>query len=158
MRLCAKRGKNDSQGGPITWASNYYPISAGRLTGKPHLTTSCSDRSHLAASDSGASSSIMLQQAQALHSVINADTQTQLEIMLWPFLSLGWPQPEFHFMGLTISSYGVNNFTLWGSQFQLMVQTTRRVRCAIRRLFPCSALKELPAHIAHKLTFDVPKR
>ena len=24
-----------------------------------------------------------------------------------PFVFLGWPQPEFHFMGLTISLYGV---------------------------------------------------
>ena len=41
-------------------------LGSGRITGKPHLTTSCSDRSHLAASDSGASGSIMLQPAQAL--------------------------------------------------------------------------------------------
>jgi len=33
---------------------------------KPHLTACCSDRSHLAAADSGASGSIMLQLAQAL--------------------------------------------------------------------------------------------
>jgi uncharacterized membrane protein len=42
--------------------------------------------------------------------MINADTQTQLEIKLWPLLSLGWPQPEFHFMGLTVSTCGVKQF------------------------------------------------
>jgi hypothetical protein len=41
-------------------------LGSGRITGKPHLTTSCSEGSHLAASDSGASGSIMLQPAQAL--------------------------------------------------------------------------------------------
>ena len=58
-------------------------------------------------------------QNRPCHSVINADTQTQLEIKLWLLLSLGWPQPEFHFMGLTVSTYGVNSFTLWGHNFNL---------------------------------------
>jgi hypothetical protein len=59
--------------------------------------------------------------------VINADTQTQLEIKLWPLLSLGWPQPEFHFMGLTVSLYGVTIST-YGVNHS---RRRRRRRCAL---------------------------
>ena|ERR1700730_3954440 len=52
----------------------------------------------------------------------------------------------------------VNSFTLWGHNFNLWCKPQKPVRCTIRRLFPYSAFKELLAHIAHKLTFDVPKR
>jgi hypothetical protein len=33
-----------------------------------------------------------------------------------PFV-FGMATAEFHFMGLTVSTYGVNNFNLWGHNF-----------------------------------------
>ena len=66
-------------------------------------------------------------------------------------LGLEWAVGKLHFMGLTVSLYGVTISTYGTNHTQT---------CAVhhKATFPYSAFKELPAQIAHKLTFDIPKR